>query len=64
MRRLLLVVEEAVMSIAMHGGDSDRLVQFELHLQPTQIVVTLQDDGPRFDPRDGHNILRLTLARE
>jgi serine/threonine-protein kinase RsbW len=49
LRRLLLVVEEAVMNIEMHGGGA-RQVRLAIALQPDEIVVTIEDDGPCFDP--------------
>lgn len=50
--RLTLVLEELFVNTVVHGhgGDSDASVRLTLDPQPRGIVVSYEDEGPRFDP--------------
>ncbi len=52
--RVLLVLEEALMNVSMHGGDADpgHVCRVELKLQRDEqgIHLHLRDDGRAFDP--------------
>ncbi|MDE2370400.1 MAG: ATP-binding protein [Burkholderiales bacterium] len=53
--RVLLLLEEAVMNVAMHGGldgETQRpAVQLALTLGPDTVALQLEDEGIPFDPR-------------
>lgn len=53
--RLTLVLEELFVNTVVHGhgGDSDASVRLTLDPQPRGIVVSYEDEGPRFDPSAG-----------
>lgn len=53
--RLTLVLEELFVNTVVHGhgGDSGASVRLTLDPQPRGIVVSYEDQGPRFDPSAG-----------
>ena len=55
--RVALVVEEALMNVAMHGrtpegAPVDLQAELALHLEPGTIAICLQDNGRAFNPHD------------
>ena len=51
--RVALLLEEALMNVAMHGGApaSPPRVELSLRLSPSAVELCLRDDGRPFDPR-------------
>jgi len=47
-----LALEEIFMNVVMHGaaGEEPRQVQVSLALSPEGLTMTVEDDGPGFDP--------------
>lgn len=54
--RALLLIEEAIMNVAMHGhdpGTGPHPVNLALHLLPQSIELHISDNGRAFDPCHG-----------
>jgi anti-sigma regulatory factor (Ser/Thr protein kinase) len=51
-QRALLLLEEALMNVAMHAFDEPqgRLIELGVRLPPGEIEITVSDDGRPFDP--------------
>lgn len=45
-----LIVEELASNALVHGAPEDAQLQLRLRLDPAQLVLELDDNGPAFDP--------------
>jgi serine phosphatase RsbU (regulator of sigma subunit)/anti-sigma regulatory factor (Ser/Thr protein kinase) len=65
--RLRLAVEEIVANIIQHGyQDAGRVgsVTVTVQMNPKELVITLEDTGVPYDPREQHTPSSLSLAAE
>lgn len=51
-RRFLVALDEVLSNIARHGGSPGGLVQVDFKLAGNLLTVTVEDDGPPFNPLD------------
>ena len=51
-RRFLVALDEVLSNVSRHGGTSGRPVQMEFTVDADRLTVTIEDEGPPFNPLD------------